>query len=137
MSIRAAIFSLLSGNAGITAITGANIFAIALPESATGPSLTYQAVGGQSFQTMNTPGPQRLRVQFDAFSAADSVGAIADDPDNILEAIRELLDGSIAQTLDGVVIDKGEFIQTIDFFDSDSRRFRMAAEYRLFFNFTS
>jgi Protein of unknown function (DUF3168) len=115
------LFSVLSAAASITAITGANIFPVALPTKPILPALTYKFVGGTAKPTFGTGGVTRARVQIDAW------GLRYLDAINLRAAVVEAMNGYIDQNM------TVELIQTIDDFDYELLQFIAIAEFYIFF----
>lgn len=131
-SVTDAVTQLLWNDAAFQAASPGGTADTVLPEGATLPATTYQVVGGRSDATLDTSGMQKLRVQFDCRAAT------ADDAATARDALIAALNGRIGETLeDGTWLDSAELIQTIDYFDSDSRQFRKGVEFYVNFNFPS
>jgi hypothetical protein len=129
MNLKAGIYSLLTANAGLSALIGTRVYPIMLPEAPTLPAIRFQYVGGSSEPTFDTSGMQKLRVQFDCMGA---------DPDSA-DAVRTAmygLNGYSGLLSDGTLLQNFDLLGPgIDFFDSDARQFRCMVEFYLWFNF--
>lgn len=126
--IEQGLFSLLSSTSSITALVGNRISPVLLPTGSAYPALTYQIVGSSSEPTFSTSGFQRLRVEINCWSDRylDAV--------TLRDTVTAALDGFQGVLSDGTYLQNVQSLQTIDFFESDSRSYRAMAEFYLFFN---
>lgn len=129
MTLKAGIYSLLTANVGLSALIGARVYPIVLPEAPTLPAIRYQFAGGASEPTFETSGMQRLRVQFDCF------GADPDSADATRSALINALNGYQGLLSDGTYLQNADLIQSVDFFENDARQYRCMVEFYLYFNF--
>jgi len=74
--IEPALFSLVTGNAGVAALIGTRMYPETLPQAPTYPAIIYQVITGESHYAMQAPSQlARIRVQFDLYAErkADAV----------------------------------------------------------------
>jgi hypothetical protein len=123
----AGIVALLSTDEVFKAVSPGGIYAVLPPEGEKLVTTTYQRVGGSSGQGLNTIGLQKVRVQFD-FRGPDAASCEAAH-----SALRNVLEQFSGQLPNQFILQNAVYMQPIDFFDSDSRRFRTACEFYLYF----
>lgn len=117
--IRAAVYSYLTGNAGITAQVGARVFPVKEPQATARPVLLYRVVKIAHHHDLSGATGESIAT-FEFNCAADTYAAA----DAVAEAVRQAADGANDKTSDGVTIyrmelneDEGEtddFIEPID-----------------------
>jgi hypothetical protein len=125
------LFTLITGNAALAALIEERCYPVVLPPEPTLPALTYQVVSQIGVVTGSTEGPQRMRIQFDAF------GASYGDADSTRDALRALFLGMPVLLSDGTELQNAIRIQSIDYFDDDPRRYRCMSEFYLWFDYPS
>jgi hypothetical protein len=129
--LEAGLVSLLSADAGVTALVAARIFPIVLPENmdvnCVGPCLTYQDITGSSTFTTDKKQSATKRIQFDSFSKNYQSAK------QVLMAVSKVLDGYVGTLPDGTrVIFANSSVET-DNFENDGRVFRCLSEYEIDF----
>ncbi len=131
MSILDGIVNLLSADSGFKAASPGGIYAVTPPEilPPTVVSTTYQRVGGTSAQNLDSVGQQKLRVQFD-FRGPDAASCEAAHA--ALRAVLEQFSGPLPDS--DYTLQNAVYLQPIDFYDNDSRSFRTACEFYLYFS---
>lgn len=100
--IEEAIYTALTGHAGLTALVGARVYPMLLPQDATRPAVTYMRVSGARDVNINEISVDaNPRYQFDAwadaYETAYSVGA------QIIAAVQTVESGS-GVTVYGVLV---------------------------------
>lgn len=125
------LVALLKSDDALSALIEGRISPVLLREGICLPALTYHIVGGSSSPTLNTSGMQRVRIEFDAFGRSYLEAA------NVREALRILLNGYQGPLSNGMYLQNVEFVQAVDFYDSDPRQFRCMSEFYVYFNFPS
>lgn len=121
--IEQGIVALLSANAGLTALVGAGIYPVEVPEAAAMPCLSYQGVSASANYTLRAAEYNRKRIQFDAWGSSYA------DTRNVLQGLRDALDGYSGILTDGTRVLACLRGIGIDDFESDSRLFRAMQEY--------
>lgn len=98
--VEAAIFSILSNAAGLTALVGSRIYPVSMPMGTALPAVTYQRISGPRVHAMGAdPGLQYPRIQVS--SRSDD----AEEVKNVAEEVRLALQ-NYSGTVAGVVIQK-------------------------------
>jgi hypothetical protein len=112
-SIDTALYTRLSGFAGLAALVATRIYPAPVPQNATYPLITYQQISGiRAYVYSNQSGWVRARFQVDCY-AASSTGARA-----LAEQVRLAL--SIYRgTSDTIVIDLIQLENEIKFYEDD------------------
>ena len=88
MAIETALYSILSGDSGVSAIVGTRIYPKVIPQLASLPAVSYQEITGMREHTMDGPvGMVRSRWQINC--VADSYSALR----ALADAVRKALDG--------------------------------------------
>lgn len=127
-NVKAGLFSLVTGNAAVSALIGTQMYPITLPEPPTLPAIRYHVAGGSELPTFDTAGMQQWRFQFDC------VAVDADTADALRSALIACLNGYVGVLSDGTRL-SARFLGPLEFFDSDPRQYRCAAEFYLNFTF--
>lgn len=98
------------------------------PLLAGAPAMTYGVVAGIQWPTFTTSGMQRLRLEVDFYGVnyLDSLAAF--------EAFDRFFNGYSGKLADGTYLQNAERISNMDTFDDVPKRYRVMAEYYLFFN---
>lgn len=122
------IFSLLSTDAGVSALVGTRVYPVRLPTNPTYPCVRYLIVGGSSDPTFKTSGLQRIRLQVDGF------GATHKSADAVRDAVTALLDGYVGTLSDGTYVQNITQIQPLDYDDPDALAFRCMVEFYVLFD---
>ena len=98
MSIKAAIFSILSNDAGVAALVTARIYPAQAPQRVTAPFITYRRISGPRDHTLSGPtGLTRPRFEFSCWATTD------DGAEALAAAVRAAL-ANYSGTVVGVVI---------------------------------
>jgi hypothetical protein len=126
----AGLYSLLAGEATISALVGTRVTPVRLPIGSPMPALTYRIIGGASEPTFESSGMQRVRVQFDAFGDTHLNAAALRD------AVRKFLNGFRGPLSDGTVVQSFDLIQSMDYDEQYSREFRCMVEMYAYFVFS-
>ena len=122
-SIDTALFTRLSGFAGLTALVGTRIYPPPVPQNATYPLVTLSQVSGlRSYVYGNQSGFVDARFQFDCW-ATTSIGARA-----LAEQLRIAL-SFYRGTSDGVVIDLIRMDNEIKDYDDVAELHRIIQDY--------
>ena len=124
MNLSHGIFALLSTAAPLG---GAKVYPDQLPENPTLPALEYQWVGGGGKPSLNASGPQRWRLQVNAW------GSTFDSAETLKWAVLNGYRGTLS---DGTLV---QFIQLIGpirlSFENDAREFGCGVEFYVHFCF--
>jgi hypothetical protein len=88
MTVRAALHSLLSGDAGVAALVSTRIYRNTWPQGSAFPALTYQQIDRTGDDTHDGP-PSLVAVRFQIGCWARDDGAA----ETLAEAVRQALDG--------------------------------------------
>jgi hypothetical protein len=114
--IEAALYTVLSSSASITALAGSRIYPAVLPTDPTLPALTYMFIGGTVYPIANRNGIQRSRVQIDCWGNSYS------DAVTLRQAVVQTLAGYSGPSF------QSQIIQTHDDFDHDLQQYRAVVE---------
>jgi hypothetical protein len=121
-----AIYSRLTGFAGLSALVVSRVYPVNLPQNPAVPAVTYQKIGGESEQGMAADhGMTHPLVQFDCFAATYSAAwAVARQVRNALERWS----GSEAGVtiLDTLIEREGQ-----DIYEDDVKLFRVSMDYTI------
>ncbi len=121
MVVEQALYSLLSGNAGVAALVATRISPITKPEDATLPAITYRRISSQRFSAMGRDaGVIKGRFQIDVW--ADTY----DSAVGVKEAVRAAVQRY--STVTGVTIYDIFIISEIDFFEDDTGQYHIAVD---------
>jgi Protein of unknown function (DUF3168) len=122
------LFSLLTADAGISALIGTRVYPVVLPENPTLPALLYKFVGGQSDPTLDTSGEQKLRLELDCY------GASFDDASALRDAVTAALNGYQGTLSDGTFLQNAWRLSPgVDFFEDEPRQYRCMVEFYLLY----
>lgn len=129
--IEADVVSLVQGNSAVRAVcTKGGGFFGTLPKDEALPSWTYITVwDGTSYTLQGPETASARRVQIDCY------GSTAADAINLANAIYAVLNGYRGKPANGTTNIQGCFhINSMDYFDPDSRTFRRMLEFNVWFN---
>lgn len=121
--IEAGIVALLTANAPLMALIDPSIYPVLLPESHGDTCLSYQVVSGTATYTLEPKELCQKRIQFDAWST--TYGSAK----SVIQALRNALDGYQGTLSDGTRVLSTFRGLDIDFFEDDSRSYRVMQEY--------
>lgn len=120
--IEAALYSLLTTTAEISAIVGTRVYPVKLPQKPTAPAITYQRI--YSARVRSTSGPSgltRTRIQIDYWATTwEGAKALAD-------TVREAIDGHRCTTA-GTRIGSIEVEADRDFYEPDALFYRVSQD---------
>jgi len=113
-----ALYTILSGAAGITALTGTAIYPVQLPQGigALRSALTFRRVGGFREHAMDGPtGLVESRFIIDCWGQTDSNGSDYANAKNLARAVRDVVipSGGFKSTVGGIEI-QGIFLNDED-----------------------
>jgi hypothetical protein len=123
------IYSLLAGEATISALVATRITPVRLPIGSPMPALTYRIIGGVGEPTFDTSGMQRRRLQVDSFGDTHLQAA------QLRAAVVKFLNGYRGILSDGTVLQNADLLQPQDLDEQYSREFRCMVEFYLYFVF--
>lgn len=127
--IEAGLVSLLNGTSAITNLCAGRIYPVVMPELGQPPCIVYQLVSSVSQYSNDGPsGFVTARMQLTAWAASYADAKALD------AAVRAALDGYTGTLPDGtdvanVLIDNG-----LDYYEKDSRLFRVSTDYRVLYS---
>lgn len=125
MSIRAAIYTHLSGFAGLTALVGDRIWPNTFPEQPVFPGVVYTRTDGNTLQAHDGRVPLGWSVfQIDSF-AADSTLV-----DSVAEQVRLALQG-FTGTVAGVRIDGVLSERVHDWYEPEAKLWRVSRDFKV------
>lgn len=127
-----ALNPLLKGDTALMTAAGGNIFKVTPPEGGCLPALVYFGAGGSGEPTFNTPGMQKVRLQF------NGLGKTRGEAAGVLDALRKLLNGYVGTLENGLRIQNALLInpEPIDLpLEEYARDFRCYSEYYFWFTF--
>jgi hypothetical protein len=126
-----AVKDLIASDDALAALLGCGVHPLTYPAGAKMPVVTYQLVGGSGQPTFDTSGLQRRRYQFDALSdnypQADLIRAM----------LIKFLNGFRGTLSDGTFVQNVDYVNSIDFFDSNPRQYRCMVEFYFYYTFSS
>jgi len=121
MLVEEALYSLLSGNAGVEALVGTRISAINKAENTALPAITYHRVTSQRFSAMRADsGIVKGRFQIDAWAETYDVAVI------VKEAVRAAVQRY--STTSSITIFDIFFLSEIDFYEEDTQQYHIAVD---------
>lgn len=123
-----ALYSRLSGFAGITALCSTRIFPVKIPDNTTMPCLSYHRISGSRIESMT--GSSALvyaRFQIDCWGRKYS------DVKALAEQVRLALEG-YKGTIAGVTIYGVNYLGDLDLYEDDSQTFRVLTEFLVHHN---
>jgi hypothetical protein len=122
------LYTLLSTNAGVSALVGTRIYPVqGPPDAPTYPYITYQPVTGGSEYALNSAEARRKRIQFDCWAAS----ALANL--QILTALRNVLTGYTGTLTDGTRVLFTTRENEMANFDDSQKVYRSVCEYEFLF----
>jgi Protein of unknown function (DUF3168) len=126
--IEEAIYTRLTGFAGLFALIGTRVFANTVEQNDTYPAIFYQRISGARFHSLTgSSGLARPVFQFDILAKTyPEVKAVA-------EQVRLCLDG-YQGTVSGVEINSALLLNDEDFYEEEVELHRVMLEYEFFHN---
>ena len=125
--IRQAIYSLLTNNAGVTALAGLRVFPIAPPQGGIDPCVAYHRITEISDYTMDGDSGLLLsRFQIDAWAQR------ADVANQLGAAVYDCLSG-FRGTQDTISIQAIFMVSARDDYDELAKMFRMSRDYEMWY----
>lgn len=116
--IEHALFSILSNDAGVTALVGSRIYPIMLPQNATFPCASYSTDEGQEDDTFDGQGTfQQINIEVDAWAKTHA------EMLTVGGAIKAALK-NYSGTVSGVTIDKIRIESSVCVYEDASEAFR-------------
>lgn len=115
----------LAADSGVSALAGARIYPLRLPDGPTYPAITYERVSATRDFVLAGPGGRvnpRLRVHCWAETYAEAV-ALAD-------AVRQAVNGHTG-AMDGERVDHAELLSDNDLYEPDTRKYRRVLDFTL------
>lgn len=126
--IEEALFSRLSGFAGLSSLVGDRIYPLKLPQKPTLPAVVYQRISGARVRSLlGSSGLASPRFQFDSYAAGAKTSR------EVSEQIRLALQG-FSGTVAGVRITGITFEGDRDFYYDDTGLYRRLADYFIWHN---
>lgn len=131
--MEAGLVALLNADATVSSLVGSRIFPVMIPEhnmpvnSGDPACLSYFVATQKSTYTVGLNEYNERRVQFDAWAVTYAACK------SIVAAVRNVLDGYVGALSDGARIITALRENETDFFESDSRVYRVMFEYRIRF----
>jgi hypothetical protein len=129
--IEESIVALLSASTTITGLIGPNaIWPVMIPQTATYPCIKFSTITGMSdFDLDGVTNLLQVRIQVEAW--ANSYGGAK----TLQAAIKNVLDGYAGTPIaGGVTVISCYVVNSIDFFEADSRQFRAINDYMIRFS---
>ncbi|HEV2463549.1 MAG TPA: DUF3168 domain-containing protein [Acidobacteriaceae bacterium] len=134
--IEAGITAFLQASSALAALVGTRIYPTQLPDSTVYPAITYQMVGGNSKPTLDTSGVQKLRMQFDCWSAATPDGGTYAQAASVREALIAALNGVQTTLSDGTRLLTADLVNPgMSFFEREALQYRCMVEFYLLYTF--
>jgi hypothetical protein len=130
---------IVQSGSGLEAITTNRIYPGTLPEDVGAdmggkPAIVYAVIANSPDPTFDTPGMQRMRVQFDCYGVGSSTASGYGVANSVREALVALLDGFRGRLPDGSWIEGVMLCDYRDAFMSAARQYVSMAEFYLLFN---
>jgi hypothetical protein len=124
MTIEQAIYSYLSGEAGITDIVGTRIYPIFLPQDTDYPALTYIRISGPEHHDIDVSYP-RFQISCWAKSYAEAKG-LADEVKAAFQRFKGVMGGA-----QGVEVIQGVFMNDLDLYDNETQVYHIPVDIKL------
>ncbi len=134
MSAQAITYAVLSGSAAVTAIAGARIYPLVLPEGIRPPAVVYELLSGNEHRTVSMAHTQRLvqaRMRVTGVVAPGDYAALT----GLMEAIRSAAVGRVNVTIasiPNVVLTAGP--ESPDNFDAEALLASRSRVFNITFN---
>ena len=127
MTIEEALYTHLSGNAGLSALVSNRIYPMIMPQDVALPAVTYQKISGERMHTLQTdPGVASPRFQFNCWgSSYSSAKAVAVKVKDALKDFTGTLGGAGGVTVLRVVGPEDE----LDDYDAETETFRTILDF--------
>ena len=123
MTIEEAIYSYLSGEAGITTIVGNRIYPMILPQDTDYPALTYFRVSGPEHHDKDVAFP---RIQISCWAEKyEEARTLAGE----VKAAFQRLKGPMGDP--GVAVIQGVFLNVLDLYDNETQVYHMPVDIKL------
>lgn len=127
MEIEVAIYSLLSGDAGVAALVGTKISPLSKKQDSDLPAITFRRVSTGRFPAMSVDASVvKGRFQVDCW-AATYASARA-----LKAAVKSAM--SRWRTTTGITVHDTFMISEIDFFEQDTKQFHIAIDFEINYN---
>lgn len=130
MTLEQALYSYLSGYAGLTALVGTRIYPVTMPQGVTYPAVTYRKVSGLAEYVLGQHVPELYnpRYQFDAWGTSySSVKSVAEQIKAALGGYSGLMGGA-----SGVRVIGSWIVNEIDLYESDTGVYHTAVDVRFY-----
>ena len=126
MLLEQALYSYLSGVAGLTALVSTRIYPLMMPQDVTLPAVTYQRISGPRVHTMGTdPGLESPRFQLSSWASSySSVKAVAEQVRLALQDYAGTMGGA-----GGVVVQRAFLEGDQDFYEPDTLIYQVASDF--------
>lgn len=127
--IEAGIVSLLNADSTVSGLIGPRLFPVLVPEGSMPinagdpPCLSYQVISNTPTYTLALNEFDQKRIQFDAWAVTYA------SCKSVKQAVRNVLDGYTGTLSDGTRVLSALRGMEIDFWESDSRVYRVLFEY--------
>jgi hypothetical protein len=127
--IEATLFTLLTANAGVTALVGTRVYPVQLPQAPTTPAVSYQLISEHREGSFAGPsGLPGTLIQVDSWS--DTYLGVK----TLATAVRLALDGYQGTPAGGDRIQASILENQSDIFEPDVKLFRVLQEFRLWWD---
>lgn len=126
MMLEEALYSYLSGHAGLTALVAARIYPVALPQSTTLPAVTFLRVDAPTLQTFCGTAKTRARVQVSAWGTTH-IQALT-----VAEQVRAALDNYAGLMGGGVYCDV-TLLSDHSFNDSEPGWYQLVSDFEVWY----
>ena len=116
MSLESKLYTLLSGDASVSALVVARIYPVVLPQSVTLPAITYSRIsGGQVNSLSGYSGLEQPRIQVDAWATTHVV-------------VKELRD-AVHAAMNGATTFRALLESDMDLYEDDTKIYRISMDF--------
>lgn len=124
MGVEAAIYTQLSGYAGLTALVGTRIYPRLLPQSSSKPAVVYSRVSSERFSAFSTDsGVVKARMQCDVYAATyDAALAVREQ---VRGALQRYSVDSPLKVFDTYILNE------IDLYDSETELHHLVLDFEI------
>ena len=130
MAFGDAIYSILNGDATVTAITSSRIYPLRIPQGAALPAITYFIVSGDPFNTRDGA----VTDNFDSFQVSCFTDANTTDAYKTLQSLYDAVLGALERysgTAASTVIHTITYLGHTDLYEEDAGVYHRAIDFRI------
>ncbi len=120
-----AVYSRLSSDAGVSAIAGASVFPVTIPQGASKPAIVYTLDGDEVDQLLDGLGEGRL-----AFVAIDCYADLHAQAHSLADAVEACLSG-YRGAMGAKTVEFAKLERRFDLFETETKLYRVSLQFRL------